>query len=122
MSLFGYSYPPGCSSTPFDDFPPCEVCGLDDYDCICPECPECGQVGCWTCYEEHGLVLSEKQVERQYILKEEQEKETANWKEYAEQEAEAERLAQEYWAELEKHEQKKYNKKYDANGNRVSWE
>ena len=71
MGMFGWSYPPGCSGTPFDDEGPCEVCGgYDTYhgegpnQCVCPECPECGDVGNPDCYTEHGLVLSDEQVKR----------------------------------------------------------
>ena len=44
MSKFGWSYPPGCNGTPYDDYPPeeCHVCKkeLDEtQDCFCsPEC------------------------------------------------------------------------------------
>jgi hypothetical protein len=62
MGIFGWDYPPGCSSTPFDEpEPPCNVCGqFDDY-CICPECPVCGCYGDPRCYINHGLRRSEKQ-------------------------------------------------------------
>ena len=72
MSIFGWSYPPGCNGTPYDDPVWCEVCGgnLDAKDgsgieCICPECPYCGEVGDLYCYEHHGLTLSEAQQQRQ---------------------------------------------------------
>lgn len=76
MSIFGWSYPPGCSGTPFDEEYPCAVCGGWDINpsqakphtpaCICPECPECSSVGDPKCYKPlaeggHGLVLSEAQ-------------------------------------------------------------
>lgn len=59
--LFGWSYPPGCNGTPFDDDYPCELCGEFEDDCICPECKVCGSVGDYGCYLEHGLRRSEKQ-------------------------------------------------------------
>lgn len=34
---------------------PCECCGHDCDDCICPECPKCGEVGNPNCYKKHGL-------------------------------------------------------------------
>ena len=62
QSIFGWSYPPGCSGPPgYEEFP-CEVCGgVDDHDCICPECPECGDIGSWYCYLNHGLKRNEEQ-------------------------------------------------------------
>jgi hypothetical protein len=64
--IFGWSYPPGCSGTPFDEDRPCDVCGKDEERCICPECPECGCQGDPSCYDPecgHGLVKSPEQVE-----------------------------------------------------------
>jgi hypothetical protein len=62
MGIFGWSYPPGCSGTPFDEASgPCDVCGLDPESppdrggCICPECPVCGSTGDPSCYPAHGL-------------------------------------------------------------------
>lgn len=44
MGIFGWSYPPGCSGTPYDEDPPCAACGLDPDQCECPICPECGEL------------------------------------------------------------------------------
>ena len=58
MSNFGWSYPAGCSGTPYDDDPACAVCGGwpdhpdPDSTCTCPECPECGEHGNPNCYKE----------------------------------------------------------------------
>jgi hypothetical protein len=58
MSNFGWSYPAGCSGTPYDDDPECAVCrGWPDHPdpdsaCTCPECPECGEYGNPNCYKE----------------------------------------------------------------------
>jgi hypothetical protein len=60
MGIFGWSYPPGCSGPPDDDYP-CEVCGQFVDDCICPECPECGSFGDPLCYQKHGLEFSRYQ-------------------------------------------------------------
>jgi hypothetical protein len=62
MGIFGWSYPPGCSGTPFDDPCYCDICGLPDTRCICPECPVCGEVGRPDCYEEHGMTRSPGQI------------------------------------------------------------
>jgi hypothetical protein len=38
----------------FDEFPPCEVCGLDPaLGCQCPECPICNEVANPNCYGVH---------------------------------------------------------------------
>jgi len=65
MGMFGWSYPPGCSSVPGDEAEICEVCATVD-DCICPECPVCESLGDPKCYlptEQggHGMVLNEEQ-------------------------------------------------------------
>ena len=72
MSIFGYSYPPGCNGTPYDDDYQCEVCGGFDTingkgnnQCVCQECPVCGEVGNPDCYEEHGIELTEEQKKMQ---------------------------------------------------------
>jgi len=63
MSKFGWSYPAGCSGTPFDaPDQPCDVCGKDVDHCICPECPVCGSVGDPHCYEHHGMTRSPAQI------------------------------------------------------------
>lgn len=55
MSLFGSSYPPGCSGTPFDASDgPCEICGDEAGSCKCPECPGCGTAGDPECYGKAG--------------------------------------------------------------------
>lgn len=62
-SMFGWDYPPGVNSVPGDeDEGPCEVCGNDVDNCICPECPECGTYGDPGCYLNHGLELTLEQV------------------------------------------------------------
>ena len=54
MSAFGWSYPPGCSGTPYDDDDEsCSVCGAQNPDyCVCRICPECGTAGDSDCYRE----------------------------------------------------------------------
>lgn len=61
MGTFGWSYPPGCSSAPYDEDYPCELCGLFENDCICPECPECKAVGDPDCYKEHSMTIQQSQ-------------------------------------------------------------
>lgn len=46
MSLFGWSYPPGCSGPPEEIEFPCAICGHMPEDCTCPECGECSSQGC----------------------------------------------------------------------------
>lgn len=61
MSIFGWSLPPGCHELPGDAIEFCEVCGKDEFSCVCPECPVCSEIGKQECYEQHGLVLSGSQ-------------------------------------------------------------
>jgi hypothetical protein len=63
MANFGWSYPPGCTGTPFDEDYPCEICGQFDDKCCCPICWLCGSVGDIFCYKEHGLFMMAYQVE-----------------------------------------------------------
>lgn len=65
-SIFGWSYPPGCSGPPDEYEGPCEVCGQHVDDCICPECEVCATYGDPDCYIKHGL----RRTEEQKFLKE----------------------------------------------------
>lgn len=58
--VFGWSYPPGCSGPPDYDGP-CDVCGQNFDNCICPECPICEVYGDPDCYKTHGLEFSKRQ-------------------------------------------------------------
>jgi hypothetical protein len=53
-SIFGRDLPPGCTLKHIEDAyggeGPCECCGNDPADCICPECPICGEQGHPDCY------------------------------------------------------------------------
>jgi len=49
-SIFGWSYPPGCSGPPDEEPEYCEVCGLNVYQCVCPKCPICEETGQLLCY------------------------------------------------------------------------
>jgi len=63
MSKFGWSYPPGCSGTPFDEpDPPCDICGRDTDECICPPCKSCEEIGNPSCYANHGMFRTEAQI------------------------------------------------------------
>jgi hypothetical protein len=61
-SIFGWSYPPGCSGPPDDDEGLCEICGRTWDHCVCPECPVCEGQGDQECYFSHGLELTVEQV------------------------------------------------------------
>ena len=67
MSVFGWSYPAGAANDPFAPYnqtdEPCGCCGRFPDDCICPECPTCGSVGDPDCYDKHGMVRSQAQIE-----------------------------------------------------------
>jgi len=53
MSAFGWSYPPGCNGTPFDDMDEvCQVCGETETRCVCPTCRQCDERGNPECYHE----------------------------------------------------------------------
>jgi DNA-directed RNA polymerase subunit RPC12/RpoP len=73
MSIFGWSYPAGCSSVPGDEPTPlCILCGKDpeqDADkggCSCPECPECGTVGCLEHLSLSNLITRTEILGHQY--------------------------------------------------------
>lgn len=60
---FGWSYPAGCSGTPYDDDPPCEMCGeYPDNGCECPECPVCGEFGNANCHKEGHMPHPENTI------------------------------------------------------------
>lgn len=67
MSIFGWSYPPGCNGTPFDMDYPCEICQEFEDKCECPECPQCGEIGNLKC-EGHGLDLSAQKEKGKVVL------------------------------------------------------
>ena len=97
MSIFGWSYPPGAANDPNAPYNqedlPCDICGQDVDDCICPECPSCGQIGELQCYDgfpagkpnSHGLTRSLGQV----VMKADAEKrwaeEARDWDDYADE-------------------------------------
>lgn len=61
--IFGWSYPPGCSSVPGDEDVYCEMCGRNIDECVCDECPICSQFGDRKCYSNHGMVITTEQIE-----------------------------------------------------------
>jgi hypothetical protein len=71
MGKFGWSYPPGCTGTPYDEDIWCEVCGGNpdiepdkEGGCICPECPVCGEAGNPDCYADGHLQMTQAQAEQ----------------------------------------------------------
>ena len=85
-SMFGWSYPPGCSGTPFDEDYPCQICGKAVDDCDCPTCPVCDVAGDPFCYEKHGMTYSPKQLAAQEKLKVDQKAQYEAEKAWCEQE------------------------------------
>lgn len=75
MGKFGWSLPPGCTHRMIDEAlgvdEPCECCGKFEDDCICEECPKCSEYGDPTCYKEHGMIYSDKQLAGQKELADE---------------------------------------------------
>jgi len=70
---FGWSLSPGVTQRMIDDAyggdeGPCQCCGNDPADCICPECPTCGEQGNQACYalgphpKDHGLQFNSEQL------------------------------------------------------------
>ena len=88
MSIFGWSYPPGCSGPPDDYEGPCEVCGNTVDRCTCPECPVCGCCGDPSCYVDgskdagHWLVMSPEQREGRQRMLEAQHDLAGYWDDY----------------------------------------
>lgn len=99
MSAFGWSYPPGCNGTPFDDYDEtCAVCRK--VNCVCPRCRQCGIAGDPDCY--HELVtapaeghrhMSAEQHRARAETEAQEKKEAEYWDARAEQEAQEEALA-----------------------------
>ena len=70
MSIFGWDYPPGCTSRDIDRLyqeETCDCCGELPDDCICPTCEECGDCGNRACYRKHNLVLNQSQREKFWL-------------------------------------------------------
>lgn len=64
--MTGWNLPPGCNVSDLPGNgpePPCEVCGKELEDCICPSCPQCHSVGEPKCYEQHGMVRTQEQID-----------------------------------------------------------
>lgn len=64
-SAFGWSLPPGVTNRMIEEAygedGPCQCCGRDPADCVCPECQVCGEQGNPKCYEHsHGGELTLK--------------------------------------------------------------
>lgn len=96
-SIFGWSYPPGCSGPP-DDPEFCEVCGNDVDSCVCPECKVCGEVGRPSCYKDHGMVMDVQQLTAKVAADKRQKEEEERWERRAEEELEGD-AAEERWEE-----------------------
>lgn len=56
--------PPGCNvrDIPGNEEYPCECCGHDAADCICPECPVCKESGNTDCYQKKHLEFNKDQL------------------------------------------------------------
>ena len=62
--MTGWNMPPGVNARDIPgawDEGPCDCCGRDASDCICPECPVCSEQGNRHCYDTHGLQYNKEQ-------------------------------------------------------------
>ena len=63
--LFGWDLPPGVThrmiEQQFGEEGPCECCGRDPAECICPECGACHETGNPRCYKEHAMFYNREQ-------------------------------------------------------------
>jgi hypothetical protein len=80
---------------------PCDVCGRHVDDCICPECPECAFTGDPKCYKEHGMIMSQEQIESRAAADKAIAEENTRWEKYvaefaADEEA-AKKIGREYF-------------------------
>jgi hypothetical protein len=62
--MTGWNMPPGCNvrDIPGQEDYPCECCGHDSADCICPECPVCKESGNKECYKSGHLEFNKQQL------------------------------------------------------------
>ena len=62
--MTGWNMPPGCNvrDIPGNEDHPCDCCGRDPADCICPECPECEDYGNVECYKKGHLEYNRDQL------------------------------------------------------------
>lgn len=108
MSVFGWSYPPGCSGPPDDGDVPCEICWQLEDKCVCRTCPTCGAVGHAGCYREraqlrpgytfrapdhHGLTMTNEQWRLRFDGEKAARAECATYEALAEMEA----MAEQFW-------------------------
>lgn len=94
MGLFGWSLPPGVSRLPGEEDHVCEICWHGEDDCICSPCGVCGEVGRSKCCQEHGMVLTQAQIESAKKAEEFYSQKAAD--EYH-AEIEMDKAAEEYW-------------------------
>lgn len=115
-SLFGWSYPPGAANDPNapwnQETPPCDVCGntleTSAGGCICQECHICGVAGDPLCYEYHGLIRTQAQIDGRLALEAEYQKQAEADRAEAEYWTDPQRAVEaaqmdEYWRDLERH-------------------
>lgn len=105
--MSGFNLPPGCSNRDIENSfgieGPCECCGKDIDNCICPECPVCSTFGDKKCYCEggHGLVYTPEQLAGQAELKKYMEEMEEHYRQLGDAIIENEKAANEYWNNLE---------------------
>jgi hypothetical protein len=71
--MTGWNMPPGCNVRDIpgcgDEYP-CDCCGNDPADCICPECPVCTEQGNKACYKNgHINKFTNEQLMGQTLMR-----------------------------------------------------
>jgi len=106
--MTGWNMPPGCNYRDIDAAlgldQPCDVCGKMEEDCICPECPTCSAHGDKRCYEEHGLVRTQEQIDSLKEMHDAIEADAKAENAYYEQMLEDEAKLEKMWSEYENEE------------------
>lgn len=103
-----YFDPPEC------DPGPCLCCAGEFEDCGCPECPVCGSIGDPKCYEQHGLVYEQWQIENKKHYEAMMAKEAEEEAKAIESIMEQEKQAAEWYSKIQEFRQVDNSEQWDA--------